>query len=304
MVMIGIWVIVGVVISLSTPSRGTDHNREAYQALCDVLQAAVAALVSGGPGLGEPLRTALWNTIFGPDVEQNFETLKSGPPAAYETVVAHSDSRAMSCGRPFLDLGWLRRVHQVRWSGHSATHDLLCLCTVGNNSWPFHEASPDTTTLCGEGKRTLKAEKGEGWSAMGTGKKQIKATWDHVVAPCLKEGKGKDLKQALNAFLRKLVNQSMDTHPSRYQIGQGQPDPSDACDGTPSRGVCVEYYASWNVTYSLPWWWDLKKALTPPTPPAPDEPALSTLLSFFFNPSDTLFTQLLSWLHGAASWVF
>ncbi|CCD17316.1 Variant surface glycoprotein [Trypanosoma congolense IL3000] len=258
--MMKFWIVVMVFVELvSAESGDTDHNRAQHDAICTLLQIAVDKWVSGGASLTEPLRTALEKTIFGEGVEPKIETLKSGLPAGYATVVDQFDSRSVACGQPHYDIGDGQILHQVRWSGHSATHDLVCLCTVGDGGWPLNETS--INNLCGKTLSDLGGEEKKGWHGEGSGKPQIEATWKNVTVPCLKEEKGKDLKQTLSDFLRKLENKSIHAYPNRYQLGKGEPGEIYACTGSPLRGVCVEYYNSTTTLYPLPWWSELEKAI-------------------------------------------
>ncbi|CCD14468.1 Variant surface glycoprotein [Trypanosoma congolense IL3000] len=234
-------------------SGKTDHNKEEHERLCGVLKAAVGRWGISGEGLLEPLKTALHRTIFGyGSVEQKVEKLRNALPEVYK---GGDLDRAMLCGEPKFE-----EVHQPRWSGHSAPHDVVCLCTVGNNSFPLNGTGSPSSTLCGRGKIELKAGEKKGWTSSGKGEDQITATWDNVTKPCLEgSGKGENLKEALETFIAALKTMPSTKGRQGMQLGEGTPDDSYACTGSPTRGVCVEYYP--NLTDAKIWWVDLDEAL-------------------------------------------
>ncbi|CCD15701.1 Variant surface glycoprotein [Trypanosoma congolense IL3000] len=245
-----------------------EYNKEEYNRLCKVLKAAVGAWEEvRAKGNEDALKKALERTIFGTDEGRNLGELKNCVPKDYNDVVSKLQARFLWCG-DWHQEGETPELKPSRWAGHSAPHDLVCLCTVGNNSWPLDETST-AITLCGEEKSALKAKKNEGWgtiirpSGSAKEKEKIDATWDRVAKPCL-EGdgrKGATLKDALNIFMEKLVPTPGNNHTNRYRLGE------NSSDGYPCSGngqVCVMYYNDTKTTghkYSMPWWTDLADAL-------------------------------------------
>ncbi|CCD15731.1 Variant surface glycoprotein [Trypanosoma congolense IL3000] len=241
-----------------------DHNKDAHNALCNLMKAAVTKWGDGGKTLSPPLKKALGRTLFGKDDGGTVDTLKGKLPDDYEGVVKQTDSRNFACGQPRNDQAGYGNLHQVRWSGHSAPHDMVCLCTAGSYGWPINGTGP-STTLCGKDKGALKADNKKGWDSANQGedeqgKEQINATWVEVVTQCLQGGKGGDLKQALNTFTESLVHKSGDeVHKNRKQLGEGTPNNYTGCSGSPKLGVCVMYYP--DDKHATPWWIELPNAL-------------------------------------------
>ncbi|CCD14316.1 unnamed protein product [Trypanosoma congolense IL3000] len=141
---------------------------------------------------------------------------------------------------------------------------MVCLCTVGPGGWPLNVSE---NTLCGGDKETLRAGSGKGWGTVGIpshhveGKEQIQATWTNVTSECLQGGKekGEELKDALNKFINTLVAKPSHAHPSRRQLGEGNPGEFYACTGSKTYGVCVMYYPNDKDTKT--WWKDLQTAI-------------------------------------------
>ncbi|CCD16733.1 Variant surface glycoprotein [Trypanosoma congolense IL3000] len=257
-----LWMLVMVFMGVLAAEKETalkDHNHGEHKALCTVLKMVVGKWGSGGESLLEPLKTALHRTIFGNESGGSLETLRNSLPKVYEEVVQDSDSRNMACGQLRNDGNDYHSIKQPRWSGHSAPHDLVCLCTLGNNSWPLDDTQT-ASTLCGQEKSALGSGKGNnGWSAIYTGKEQMEATWANVTSKCLEGGgKGETLKAALKEFTDKLVLKPIEGQKNRKQLGEGKPDEYYACTGSPTRGVCVMYYPKLTAHT---WWVDLEKAL-------------------------------------------
>ncbi|CCD12952.1 Variant surface glycoprotein [Trypanosoma congolense IL3000] len=249
--------ILGVVNA--TADKEKDHNNKAHKALCDLMKAAVGKWGDGGQGLSKPLKKALGRTLFGKVEGGDLSDIK-GLPKDYNEVEGTDSSRGNWCGQPYE--GGFNGVNQARWAGHSAPHDMVCLCTVGEKGWPLNESDNRIEKLCGLEKKALEAEDNQGWGyTKHEGNKHVTATWTKIVTPCLEEKVGKDLKQALNDFLRKLVNKSSDFYSNRFQLGEGDPYDSYACTGSATYGVCVEYYNTTGLWYPMPWWVDLQKAL-------------------------------------------
>ncbi|CCD13424.1 unnamed protein product [Trypanosoma congolense IL3000] len=243
-------------------STKKDHNKDAHGVLCDVMKAAVGSWVSGGTTLTDPLKAALKKTIFGEGGHlEDVQSFRSKLPDVYGSVLEQRESRNFACGQSRNEEGDYSKVEQVRWSGHSAPHDMVCLCTAGSHGWPINRTGP-ATTLCGKDKETLKGSENKGWDSSGhDGKEQITATWFNVTSECLQsdEKKGEKLKDALNKFIKSLVPKPGEAHPSRKQLGEGDPNEQYACSGSSARGVCVMYYPK--DRYATPWWIQLEQAI-------------------------------------------
>ncbi|CCD16387.1 Variant surface glycoprotein [Trypanosoma congolense IL3000] len=255
---------------LAQSACGTDHNKEEHSILCKVLKTAVALFQTNNVGVA--LQRAVNKTIFGNESGGDLQNLISGLPTVYNDAQNTHLSRTFWCGLPLEGEDVKNQAHgsgylsvsRPRWPGHSAPHDLMCLCTIGEKAWPL-ETSPEKDKLCGQLKRALGGGEG-GWSDKSqekkVGKEQITATWTNVAKPCLRRADNEhDLKEALDSFLLKLKNKSAPEKPNRYQLGEGTHGDYAACTGTPPRGVCVMYYNSTSASNALPWWTDLAKAL-------------------------------------------
>ncbi|CCD16435.1 Variant surface glycoprotein [Trypanosoma congolense IL3000] len=237
------------------PTEKTDHNKEEHEILCGVLKAAVGKWGTSGEGLSDPLKKALGRTIFGSESGGTLEALKDLPGDYTERGAI----RGNFCGQPYEEPKFYSAPH--RWSGFSAPHNLVCLCTKGENGWPVN-SSDNQDTLCGKTRDALGGGN-KGWTGNNTGQAQMKATWKNVVTECLEGGRQKsgNLEEALNNFLNKLQHKpDGETNPSRYILGENNVTEKDydACTGYPKRGVCVAYF---NATYPMPWWTDLQNAL-------------------------------------------
>ncbi|CCD14549.1 unnamed protein product, partial [Trypanosoma congolense IL3000] len=189
----------------ATEDQEKNHNGPQHSALCGVLGSAVKKLEevrTREPT--DPLRKALATTIFGNGAEEKIETLKTGTPAVYRDVEIRDADRGFWCGEPRDEDGESGQM-QPRWSGHSSPHDMVCLCTMGEKGWPLNGSSGAQEKLCGKTADKLGGS-GDGWSSSGShqGGKQIQATWETVIVPCLNGEEGGDLKQALNEFLGNL----------------------------------------------------------------------------------------------------
>ncbi|CCD12822.1 Variant surface glycoprotein [Trypanosoma congolense IL3000] len=271
-----LWMVVMVmVVGVGAFEGNRDYNVKEYEALCAVLKAAVSAFQSNRGSEG--LKQALHRTIFGNKTGGNLQTLRSTFPTDYEGHEIHDTPRSLWCGDP--PEGGYNEESQVRTSGHSAPHGLLCLCTTGKGGWPL--SRDPGTTLCGKDKSALGGAS-EGWVRLTDwsddvkGKEQREATWDNVTRPCLHEDgrKGENLNDAFKKFkvalVRKLDDDSENKYTetmgpkfanmyiNRYQLGNGNPSKERACDGTPELGICLLYYDN---MYPLPWWKDLEDAL-------------------------------------------
>ncbi|CCD15852.1 Variant surface glycoprotein [Trypanosoma congolense IL3000] len=259
--MMKVWMIIIVSMWVSANVEGTDHNHDAHNALCDLLSVSVKKWGEVKDRKhDDPLRKALKQTIFGNESERDMAAFRSKLPDAYNDKESNSGDRSMWCGQPFEDSHEISNANQPRWSGHSATHDLVCLCTAGENGWPINGSD----TLCGKGKDDLGGGS-EGWGNKNRkAETQLKATWFNVTSECLQsdEKRGENLKDALDKFLRRLKHEPEEVNKNRYQLGEGTPGSYTACTGSFPYGVCVMYYNGTIVKKEhMPWWVDLQNAL-------------------------------------------
>ncbi|CCD13265.1 Variant surface glycoprotein [Trypanosoma congolense IL3000] len=261
MMLMKIWfVMIMMAVGVGAQETETDHNKDAHAALCDLLQAVVSKWRNGGSELSEPLKTALHRTIFGNESGGNLEILRNALPTAYKSEDA---SRIFSCGEPRENP--YHRGNQARWPGHSAPHDMLCLCTVGHGGLPLNGGDPNSKKLCGKNKNDLGASENQGW---GTGQedrrgeKQMEATWDNVTKKCLEDdGRGGDWKDAMYHFIEKLNHKEDVEKGNKYRLGEGEFE-SYTCSG--NINVCVMYHKNTDATkhnYPIPWWSYLKQVL-------------------------------------------
>ncbi|CCD14543.1 Variant surface glycoprotein [Trypanosoma congolense IL3000] len=238
-------------------SEGTkDHNKEAHHRLCRVLQEAVGKWGKGGTDLSEPLKEALKQTIFGYNSgETDVKRLGEELPNDYNDLERPLLSlRSLWCGQP-------RSEIQRRWPGHSAPHDLVCLCTAGKTGWPINETSHGAT-LCGKDSDSLGSSGNNGWDSSGKGKvkDQIEKTWEKVVKDCLQSvGQGNRLRETLDTFIAELNRTTSEGYGDLSRLGDGSFHSYHGCDGTPQLGVCALYYRDYKDT--IPWWLQLENAL-------------------------------------------
>ncbi|CCD13420.1 unnamed protein product [Trypanosoma congolense IL3000] len=272
--MMNYWMVVMVFIGVSAQESGADgkdHNGEEHTKLCAVLKEAVGMWGEGRQSLSESLKMALHRTIFGNESGGDLAKLKEKVPADYDILASPDAERGFLCGEPVDE-----HLHKQRgrpWSGHSAPHDLVCLCTLGKDGWPLNESNNGIDKLCGRLKDSLGGEN-EGWSGVHTewiessetlvhhakGETQIKATWFNVTKPCLEGNrKGENLKEALKTFVDSLKPMPSTGKRNGAQLGEGNPNEDHACTGSRKYGVCVMYYPNDKDTKT--WWVDLQKAL-------------------------------------------
>ncbi|CCD13721.1 unnamed protein product [Trypanosoma congolense IL3000] len=102
-----------------------EYNKRKHDALCDFLKAAVSIYQSKGGN--DAMQKALTRTIFGNEGVEDLERFKRTLPEYYSTDFGKN--RANVCGQSYTAVS--RTDPHPRWPGHSAPHDLLCLCTVG-----------------------------------------------------------------------------------------------------------------------------------------------------------------------------
>ncbi|CCD12011.1 Variant surface glycoprotein [Trypanosoma congolense IL3000] len=230
---------------------GKEYNKNAYNALCDLLQASVRKWDEVmGRKKTDTLRKALRITIFGSKGSEDLDALRRGLPEDYKKGGA---DRNLLCGQQYRDYNGL---NQPRWSGYSGLHDLFCLCTPGESGWPINVSG---NTLCGQENSALEGGM-KGWYKNTGGEVKVEKTWNTVTEKCLRgRGDTKGLKDALTTFMGELCTKnSCWVRKNSYQLGEGIPTTWSACDGTSSVGVCVAYY---NATNPMPWWSSLKEAI-------------------------------------------
>ncbi|CCD14484.1 Variant surface glycoprotein [Trypanosoma congolense IL3000] len=252
-------VVMGVLASFVVGEE-EDHNKGAHERLCNVLREAVGMWEDGGARLSAPLKTALGRTIFGKDSDWGtVVSLKNSFPSDYKGVSDTSGSRYFLCGdQPQQDHSPMAKT--ARRPGHSAPHDLVCLCTAGDGGWPVNGTVGGEQTLCGKQANKLGVEtEKKGWShKKNEGENQIQATWTNVVQECLQgTDKGTRLKDALNTFIEKLgtVTSGANTYKVLGYTGRD----AYPCSGSKIQGICVKYYPE--EQNAIPWWKQLEDAI-------------------------------------------
>ncbi|CCD13587.1 Variant surface glycoprotein [Trypanosoma congolense IL3000] len=249
--MIKIWIMVMMTMGVA---GATDHNGPQYTALCELLTRAAYMWEKKRGNLSKPLEKALERTIFGKDGGGTVEDLRKNKlPSGYSGT-----ERGNLCGNPF------DSVTDKQWSlhspGYSGPHDMLCLCTPGENGWPLNNQVSGADTLCGQDIKTWGEDGSMGWASGGyeDEENQLTATWTNITLPCLKGGDGAgDLKSALKKFKRKL-GEPVQKDPPYEPLGEGNFNDNFPCTGYSDKGVCVAYY---NNTDPKPWWIQLEAAI-------------------------------------------
>ncbi|CCD17573.1 Variant surface glycoprotein [Trypanosoma congolense IL3000] len=245
-------------VANATADGEKDHNEAEYRALCGVLNAAVNELRSGLESHSEPMRTALHRTIFGKDGGGSLDDLKSKLPGNYQLPDGYS-TRPFFCGQPKQEKVNDKESHAL-WPGHSAPHDLLCLCTAGDGGWPLSASDAGKVKLCGKTLSDLGGEANLGWFRQQSGEKQIQATWTSVTRECLSgNGAETSLQSAMDAFKTKLKqNTSSSKHKDERLLGEGKFG-DYPCGG--SKQICVMYYNTTDNAKHKPWWKELEEAI-------------------------------------------
>ncbi|CCD16277.1 Variant surface glycoprotein [Trypanosoma congolense IL3000] len=246
------WVmlIVGVICMVNGDLR-EDHNKDEHDRLCRLLRTAVFYWKNKQGELSKGLQRALNLTIFGRESGGSLGNLKVKLPDVYGREP--TENRTQWCGEP--PNGTVRN-DIPRWPGYSAPHDLLCLCTPGDQGWPLNDNEHASEKLCGQRREALHTESSEGWDSSGHGIDQIYATWNKITKPWLEDvGIEENLKDALKNFTSKLVRRS-DKY--GYKLGQGTPDGQNVCTGQRPYDLCAMYY---NNTSPKPWWSEVEEAL-------------------------------------------
>ncbi|CCD16702.1 Variant surface glycoprotein [Trypanosoma congolense IL3000] len=249
--MMKIWIMVMVTMGVA---GATNHNGPQYTALCDLLAKAVFMLEKKRGNLSEPLEKALERTIFGKDSGATVEDLRKNKlPSGYSGT-----ERGYLCGNPFDPA--THKQWPLYYPGYSGLHDMLCLCTPGENGWPLNKQVAGADKLCGQDIKTWGEDGYMGWASGGyeDGENQLTATWTNITLPCLKGGDGAgDLKSALQKFKKKL-GEPVQKDPPYEPLGEGNFSDNFPCTGYSDRGVCVAYY---NNTDPKPWWIQLEVAI-------------------------------------------
>ncbi|CCD11706.1 Variant surface glycoprotein [Trypanosoma congolense IL3000] len=254
-------VIVGMMMmALSGGSLGTGtsehHNHEEHATLCGLLGAAATLYNSGRAG--EKLRKALGQVIFGKEDGGSLADLKRGFPEEY----GKDGGRHNSCGE-------CRHNNHDHYPGKSIPHDLLCLCTMGENGAPFN--SGGHYSLCGvtgdrwgckaKERNTYYAGDGQHWDC--TNQQNGQSTWHHekrktawqqVVQTCLKRKINLTLKDALDTFKGKKTG---------GHIINWNRNPS-SCGGTSPDTICVgsSGWCGKETDNSYPQWLEVLEELT------------------------------------------
>ncbi|CCD12001.1 Variant surface glycoprotein [Trypanosoma congolense IL3000] len=222
-----------VAVGVCASSDEKNHNGEEHLALCSVLSAAVTIFQSGrgGPTLQKALRRALFGKENGVG---DISTLLAELPRTHH----NPESRKSWCGEC--------RYYGDPYPGWSIPHDLLCLCTVGENGHPFNSYG-SVSQLCGRSVTELGCDhgqrdechtgQGKGWSTSSTGesaRRHVEATWESVVKTCLKKGLNLTVEEARKTLGEKLTveeHRSAAWERSHYYCG------GDFSGG----GICVSY---------------------------------------------------------------
>ncbi|CCD14659.1 Variant surface glycoprotein [Trypanosoma congolense IL3000] len=243
-------------VGSSSGNDEEDHNKDAHNALCDILHAVVA--MSKSSTVSDTLRKALHRTIFGNESGGQVGDLKNKLLGYYQLENRYS-SRPFLCAQPSQEKVNSKEHHPL-WPGHSAPHDMVCLCTLGDGGWPLRGTDAGKKKLCGKQGDQLGLDIGkQGWGyQVKEGEKQIQATWTNVVDECLQgTDKGTKLKDSLKTFIEKLgtVNSEANTYKVLGESGSGD----YPCSGSKMQGVCVKYYPE--EQNAIPWWMELQNAI-------------------------------------------
>ncbi|CCD12054.1 unnamed protein product [Trypanosoma congolense IL3000] len=183
-----------------TYTTGPNHNGAHHETLCGLLGAAAQKWKTTNHTV---FNKALWQAIFGKREGDNLDVLSKGLPAEYHDP---GNRQYTCCSRTCSNHG--------PYPGKSIHHDLLRMCTVGENGYPFNYGSDNSKTLCGRSATELGCEDGHGngcqsgnvnnhgWHENGDhqnsaeqAKKHLNSTWVKVVSPCI-EGALKNLTES------------------------------------------------------------------------------------------------------------
>nr|CCD21841.1 VSG [Trypanosoma congolense IL3000] len=196
--------VIGVSVGLTTVTP-MHHNQKEHAALCDVLGTVVAIFESGRGGT--KLQRALSRAILG---NENGGTGVRALLGTLPQEFHNPGNRHNWCG----SCGHGGKDH---YPGKSIPHDLLCLCTVGGDGYPFYANSDGAPTLCGKNAKDLLCGQAEGkhcaseartgWSEQKFDEKvknHLNATWGTVVKTCLGKKMKFDLDTARNTLMEQL----------------------------------------------------------------------------------------------------
>ncbi|CCD16859.1 unnamed protein product, partial [Trypanosoma congolense IL3000] len=143
-------VVMGIMSRCVAYSNVHNHNGKEHDALCSVLGAVVTLYRSarGGPTLQKALRRALFGNENG---DGDLNTLLADLPSTHH----NPGHRERSCGD-------CRYGGGEDYPGWSIPHDLLCLCTVGKNGYPFTNDGQNSKMFCGQSAQNLGCGNGNG----------------------------------------------------------------------------------------------------------------------------------------------
>ncbi|CCD13366.1 Variant surface glycoprotein [Trypanosoma congolense IL3000] len=214
-----------VMMVLSGTALGTGikehHNHHEHTTLCDILAAAVALYTSGQAG--DKLKKALGQVIFGREAGGDLAELRANFPGGS----GEGTDRPNSCGKCIYN-------NHDHYPGKSIPHDLLCLCTVGQDGSPFK--SHGVQSLCGISGgdwgcpeyRPGHSYAGDGrhWDCGGKGwnspwdHNRLNKTWHRIIKQCLSKKADTNLQAALAALKdKKDTNQIPNWDRSSYPCG-------------------------------------------------------------------------------------
>ncbi|CCD16402.1 Variant surface glycoprotein [Trypanosoma congolense IL3000] len=248
--MLVIWVALMAVLGIGSGAGNgwaytpdPNHNGDKHGLLCGLLGATVHKWkTTNHPGVKKALGQAIFGSTQGGWDLNKFEL--------------HPDfnkggSRGSLCGKC---LGT-----PDHYPGKSIPHDLLCLCTVGENGHPF-TSYESITKLCGRAKNDLTAgnQNHQGWHSSNSGIAHQKNTWDKIVKPCLQGGSDASIEEAL----RNLTEHVGDRDYPRWEASNPQ-----VCSGGYSTDICVRYTGCGKryLRPDFPQWWEtLEQALRTP----------------------------------------
>ncbi|CCD12688.1 Variant surface glycoprotein [Trypanosoma congolense IL3000] len=247
---IKVMMLLGVMVTEATHSEIDNHNVDEHDKLCAFLQAAVAKY-NEVKHSGSPLARGLRKAIFGVSDSNGKTPSDLRMPEDYNKPEDQDteNTRKNWCGL-------CENNGQKHYPGESAPHDLVCLCTTGQNGHPI--SGRGKKKLCGKTGDELGSAGKQGWYTelfkdVDKGNNQIKSTWNTIVTACLQDGNGKNFETALKTFTQKLERVE-----NQSQLLLGNKKDGKVCSGVPSEGVCVLYHLQ---CARKPWWKELEEAI-------------------------------------------